>query len=64
MTKSPTCGSCGRGLSLSQVHVLVRSAGEYMVLGACCRSQYPGHKQYDPRTPSRAVERIQGGGGR
>lgn len=58
---SPRCGSCGRSVSLGHLRVLVRSAGDYVILGPCCRSQYPGHKQYDPRRPSAAVERIHGG---
>lgn len=58
---TPACGSCGRSVPLSRIRVLVRSAGDYLILGTCCRTNYQHHKQYEPRRPRAAVDRINGG---
>lgn len=57
---SPTCDDCGSGIRFKRVNVVVRSGGDYQIVGSCCAFRHAAHKQYQPNNPRAAVERVQG----
>lgn len=57
---SAYCGDCGNSVSLERVNVVVRSGGDYLIVGSCCAFRHAAHKQYSPNDPRAAVERVQG----
>lgn len=57
---SPACGDCGGAIRLERVNVVVRSGGDYLLVGSCCSYKHAAHKQYRPSDPRAAVDRIRG----
>lgn len=57
---NPTCGDCGSRVKLERLNVVVRSGGDYLIVGSCCSFRHAAHKQYTPTNPRKAVSRVQG----